>query len=160
PANVLIDNDGLVRITDFGIAVPATEAALHAHAGTPGYMAPEQLELGARLTERTDLYALGLLLYELLVGHDAFNAFRLSAEAQPSRPSTLVPTVNTRLERVVMQALARDPGERPATALDMAARLPKPANAKRGLAAPSGWLDGLKARRWLAVAGLAMLIAV
>src|SRR5262249_28582476 len=88
PADVLIDNDGLVRITDFGIAVPSTEAARHAHAGTPGYMAPEQLEFGARLSERTDVYALGLLLYELLVGHESFNAFRRSRETEPPRPSS------------------------------------------------------------------------
>ena len=73
PANVLIDDDGLVRITDFGIAIPRTDAGLHMLTGTPGYMAPEQRVMGTALSERTDVYALGLVLYELLVGRHAFD---------------------------------------------------------------------------------------
>ena len=57
PANVMVDGHGRARITDFGLAVAADEA--HGFAGTPGYMAPEQLTPGSRLSERTDLYALG-----------------------------------------------------------------------------------------------------
>ena len=122
PANVLIDNDGVVRITDFGIAIPRSDASLHLHTGTPRYMAPEQQVQGAALSERTDVYALGLLLYELLAG-------RLPPELpgptqQMPRLSTLVPNVNAQLERVVMQALSPDPQQRPASAVAMAAALP------------------------------------
>src|SRR6185503_7873 len=66
PANVLIDDDGLVRITDFGIAIQRMDGRRHMLTGTPGYMAPEQREMGTELSERTDVYALGLVLYELL----------------------------------------------------------------------------------------------
>ena len=98
PANVLIDDDGLVRITDFGIAIPRTAASLHMLTGTPGYMAPEQRVLGTVLSEQTDVYALGLVLYELLVGQYAFS--RSGEATQPPPPSTLVPNVNPLLERV------------------------------------------------------------
>src|SRR5213078_1820673 len=73
PANVLIDNEGRVRITDFGIAISSTDVGRHMLTGTPAYMAPEQLAKGAPLSERTDVYALGLVLYELLVGRPAFD---------------------------------------------------------------------------------------
>jgi serine/threonine-protein kinase len=73
PANVLIDNDGFVRITDFGIAVSRSAQDEDSGAGTPAYMAPEQRTPGAHLSERTDLYALGLVLYELLVGYRAIS---------------------------------------------------------------------------------------
>jgi tetratricopeptide (TPR) repeat protein len=111
PANVLIDDDGLVRITDFGIAIPRTDAGLHALTGTPAYMAPEQRAPGTPVSERTDVYALGLVLYELLVGSHAFT--RPGETNQPPRPSTLVPNVNPQLERVVMQPLSPARRNRP-----------------------------------------------
>lgn len=122
PANILIDNDGRIRITDFGVTIPTTEAGHRARTGTPGYMAPEQRTSGTRLSDRTDVYALGLVLYELLVGRHPFAGS--STESLPSRPSTLVPNVNTQLERVVMQALSPNPADRPASALEMGTSLP------------------------------------
>jgi tetratricopeptide (TPR) repeat protein len=121
PANILIDDQGLVRITDFGIAIPRDSAGQHRLTGTPGYMAPEQLERGTALTERTDVYALGLVLYELLVGRHPFPPGSMSA---PPRPSAIVPNVDPVLERLVMQAISADPLNRPQSALDMAAQLP------------------------------------
>ena len=118
PANVLIDDRGLVRITDFGIATTQRGTAYHAPIGTPGYMAPEQLAPGTRLTERTDIYALGLVLYELLVGLHPFS--RASVAGPPLRPSALVPDVNPQLEKVILHALAPDPRERPPSADAMA----------------------------------------
>ena len=103
PANVLIDEDGLVRITDFGIAVARDE------------------------TERTDVYALGLLLYELLVGRQALDG-RAKPDWQPPKPSTLVRDVDPYLERAILEAIAQDPQDRPASALEMAHLLVSPSH--------------------------------
>jgi eukaryotic-like serine/threonine-protein kinase len=123
PANVLIDDEGHVRITDFGIAVVATNEKHDTMVGTPGYMAPEQLVPGRELTERTDVYALGLVLYELLVGQHAFS--RPGVGDAPRRPSTEITDVNPQLERIILQSLAPEPRDRPASAAAVASRLPR-----------------------------------
>jgi tetratricopeptide (TPR) repeat protein len=128
PANVMIDDDGHVRITDFGIAVAGGDKSPQVLVGTPDYMAPEQLLPGAPLTERTDVYALGLLMYELVVGQHAFN--RSGTRMNPTRPSTFLPYVNPQLERVMLQALSPDPRDRPASAAAVLASLPMPASAR------------------------------
>jgi Tfp pilus assembly protein PilF len=148
PANVLIDDEGLVRITDFGIAVTRSEEGPHALIGTPGYMAPEQLVLGAPLTEQTDLYALGLVLYELLVGHHPFK--RSDGDGPPTPPSALIPGVDARLEQVILEALSPDPGDRPPSAMAMAARLPN--------AAILGGRRRLQS--WLAAAAVAAIVGL
>jgi tetratricopeptide (TPR) repeat protein len=85
-------------------------------------MAPEQLVLGAPLTERTDLFALGLVLYELVVGQHPFR--RSGKSGPPPPPSAVVAGVNPQLEQVILEALSPDPNERPASAAAMGARLP------------------------------------
>ncbi|MGE3959727.1 MAG: protein kinase [Vicinamibacterales bacterium] len=122
PANILIDNHGRAIITDFGIAIQREDGLQHQLIGTPGYMAPEQLTPGATLTECTDIYALGLILYELLVGQHPFNN-RLSRTAEPPTPSSRVTGVDPRLEHVVLQALKVDPRDRPQSAAAMVASL-------------------------------------
>jgi serine/threonine protein kinase len=149
PANVLIDDDGAVRVTDFGIAIARKDATRHTPIGTPGYMAPEQISPNTPLSEKTDLYALGLILYELVVGKRPFPDSTRPA-GPPARPSTVVPDVDPRLERAVMQALARDPRERPRSAASLAAALESPASA----AATSR-----SYRPWLAGAALALVVA-
>ena len=72
PANVLVDQNGSIRIADFGIAMVADETRRDLLAGTPDYMAPEQLVPRATLSARTDLYALGLILFELVAGRRPF----------------------------------------------------------------------------------------
>ena len=146
PANVLIDDNGRVRITDFGIAVVRTSEKHETLVGTPGYMAPEQLIPGFELTERTDLYALGLVLYELLVGQHPFKG--VAQTEAPRRPSTEITDVNPQLERVILQSLAADPGNRPPSASAIAARLP------RG----SGSTVGRTRKPWLVAAGIAAAI--
>jgi len=155
PANVLIDHDGLVRITDFGIAVSSTGDGFHTLAGTPGYMAPEQRAPGTALSERTDLYALGLVLYELLVGQHALKR----PEGQPPRPSMLVPDVDPQLERVVMRALSPDPRNRPPSAREMSTGLPEIGTRRgAGLAmAPHSRLGALTP--WLVGLALAAIVA-
>jgi tetratricopeptide (TPR) repeat protein len=158
PANVLIDDTGAVRITDFGIAITKANTTRHALTGTPAYMAPEQRAPGTPVSERTDVYSLGLVLYELLVGHESFK--RSSALEEPLRPSAVVSHVDPALERVVMQALARDPRDRWESVEEMAAALPRAATSPPG-AGPSVAEPGGTRRQpfWLAGVGLAAVIA-
>lgn len=104
PANVLIDDDGLIRITDFGMTATSVERAGPPRTGALGYSAPEQRGLGAPLSARTDVYALGLVLYELLAGHHAFANARQSA--LPPRTSTLVPGSTPRWRGAISGASA------------------------------------------------------
>ncbi len=118
PANVLIDRRGRIVITDFGIAVMRSSTPRHTLIGTPGYMAPEQLVPGAPLTEQTDLYALGVVLYELAVGrHPYADGTRRDDTV---RPSTVVAGISPGLERAILQALSQEPQLRPASASAMA----------------------------------------
>ena len=71
PANVMLDGRGKVRITDFGLADGRRRRSTDVRAGTPAYMAPEQFA-GREVTVRSDLYALGLVLYEMFTGRRAF----------------------------------------------------------------------------------------
>ncbi|MDZ4797780.1 MAG: serine/threonine-protein kinase [Bryobacteraceae bacterium] len=123
PSNLLVDGEGSVVIVDFGLA-----AAEEIRAGTPAYMAPEQLE-GREVTVRSDIYALGLVFYELFSGHRALNANSM-AELQeahhstPSGPSTFVRDIDPAVERVILQCLAPQPELRPQTVAAVAAALP------------------------------------
>jgi len=123
PANVLIDQHGRVRITDFGIAVTTGDVGPpHVMIGTPGYMAPEQLKAGAAVSECTDIYALGVLLYELVTGQPHHTS---ESETRSSRLSRLAPGINPQLERAILKAIERDPQNRWATAGEMAGALPQ-----------------------------------
>ncbi|HEX8282718.1 MAG TPA: protein kinase [Pyrinomonadaceae bacterium] len=131
PANVMIDERGDVRITDFGIAALAGDVrGREALAGTPAYMSPEQLG-GRELNSRSDIYSLGLVLYELFTGKRAFEASSLPellrlrrSDTQPSSPSSHIKDLDPAVERVIFHCLERDPEKRPATALQVAAALP------------------------------------
>ena len=121
PANILIDNDGFVRISDFGIAIPRAEAGRHSFTGTPAYMAPEQRTPGMAVSERTDVYALGLVLYDLLLGAQVRQQAK---DGTPlPRPSSLLTSVDPHLDRLIMAALARDPNDRPASVRELATML-------------------------------------
>ena len=130
PANVMLDGAGKIRITDFGLAgIAAAIKDSEIRAGTPAYMAPEQLA-GREVTARSDIYSLGLVLYEILTGKRAFDAktlpelMRLREESTITNPSTLVRDLDPLLERVILRCLERDPAQRPASALQVAAALP------------------------------------
>ncbi len=126
PANVMIDGTGKVRITDFGLAGASGEAI---RAGTPAYMAPEQLA-GSEVTARSDIYALGLVLYEIFTGQRALEGKNL-AELIHKReqsgilpPTAIVKTLDLKIERAILRCLKPEVDERPASALAVAAALP------------------------------------
>jgi len=130
PANVMIDGRGRARITDFGLAILAGDVTRKdVGAGTPAYMAPEQLQ-GTSVTVQSDIYALGLVLYEIFTGHPGFRAstlpelLRLKRESTPMTPSSVAPDLDPAVERVIQRCLAIDPRERPPSALAVAASLP------------------------------------
>jgi serine/threonine protein kinase len=130
PANVMLDGAGKIRITDFGLAsVAASIQGADARAGTPAYMAPEQLA-GREVTVKSDIYSLGLILYEILTGRRAFEAstfpelMKLRESGAIPSPSTLVRDLDPLIERVILRCLDKDPALRPASALQVAAALP------------------------------------
>jgi Protein kinase domain len=130
PANVMLDGTGKARITDFGLAgIAAQIQGAEVRAGTPAYMAPEQLA-GKEVTVRSDIYSLGLVMYEILTGKRAYEATTV-AELMKAResgtltnPSSFVKDLDPLMERVILRCLDRDPAKRPATALQVAAALP------------------------------------
>ncbi|MDH3626832.1 MAG: serine/threonine protein kinase [Acidobacteriota bacterium] len=130
PANIMLDGRGQVRITDFGLAGLAEEfSGNEVRVGTPAYMSPEQLS-GKEVTVQSDVYALGLVLYELFTGDKAFDASsvaeisRLQQESMPSTPTTLVPDIDPLVEQAILRCLEKDSSRRPASALNVAASLP------------------------------------
>ena len=131
PANVMIDGDGNARITDFGLAGLAGEFGDdEMAAGTPAYMAPEQLA-GKNATVKTDIYSLGLVLYELFTSKRAFEAatfgelIRLRrSNTTPTTPSSLVKDLDPLVEKVIDRCIQADPAQRPLSALQVAAALP------------------------------------
>ena len=130
PANIMLDGAGKIRITDFGLAgIAASIQGEEARSGTPAYMAPEQLA-GKQVTTRSDIYSLGLVLYEILTGKRAFEAstlqelMRLRDSGTFTHPSTLVRDLDLLIERVILRCLESDPDKRPASALQVAAALP------------------------------------
>src|SRR6266550_4984489 len=127
PSNIMVDGRGRIRIMDFGLAVPSGEATIGELAGTPAYMAPEQL-VGDRATERTDLYALGLVCYELFAGRTLFLARTLEERVYASQTAPVarasMPGIDPVIEQIIDSCLETDPAERPASALAVAALLP------------------------------------
>ncbi|HEV3332235.1 MAG TPA: serine/threonine-protein kinase [Bryobacteraceae bacterium] len=129
PANIMIDGRGQVIIMDFGLAGLSDQLQGDVRSGTPAYMSPEQLA-GTEVTFKSDLYALGLVLYELFTGKRAFEAssmvelMDLQQRGAPVNITTLVKELDPAVERIILRCLAPDPRQRPASALGIAAALP------------------------------------
>src|SRR5688572_29834474 len=144
PANVMIDGRGRAKITDFGLAgATAGISGREAQAGTPQYMAPEQFE-GRELSVQTDIYSLGLVLYEVFTGKRAFdpstgsgspgaesrgdsldlNELKSLHSSTPTNPSVHVAGLNPVVERAILRCVDPDPAKRPRSAASLAAALP------------------------------------
>jgi serine/threonine protein kinase len=130
PANIMVDGRGQPRLMDFGLAANAAQITqaevLH---GTPLYMAPEQLA-GQEVTMRSDLYAVGLILYELFTGKRPYEADSIETlqaarnRGAPPPPSTFCSEIDPSVENIITACLAPDPARRPASANAIAAALP------------------------------------
>jgi serine/threonine-protein kinase len=130
PANVIIDSRGKARITDFGIAgLEAEVAGGEMTVGTPAYMSPEQIN-GKAVSQKSDIYSLGHLLYEIFTGRQTFQAdsvpdlLHKQQTTAPANPSEVLKEINPIVEKTILQCLAKDPSERPKNALQVAMMLP------------------------------------
>lgn len=175
PGNILIDREGYVKVTDFGIAKAAfagddltTTGNL---LGTSRYLAPEQVT-GGPVDARADLYATGIVLYEALTGRTPFQAnthiatatMRLSEDPVP--PRALRSGISRELDAVVMRALARSPDERYGSAEEMAEALERavPSDGSPGPSPPHGRVAdpepaSSSVRSWFVVPLLVLLVA-
>ncbi len=130
PANVMVDGKGRAKITDFGLAQIAGELKNQAvFAGTPAYMAPEQITSG-EVSVKTDLYALGLVLYEMFTGARAFaeedwrQLMARGGHGEAERPSTHALGLDPVVEVVILRCLEEQAAKRPSSALEVSAALP------------------------------------
>jgi eukaryotic-like serine/threonine-protein kinase len=185
PQNVIVDPEGKAVVTDFGIARAGVSEITQTGSvmGTPHYLSPEQAQ-GFEVTAVSDLYSIGVMLYEVLTGRVPFEGESAVAVAMkqvsqmPQRPSSLQPRVSPALDAVVMRALEKDPGQRFQSAdafiaaLDQAMR--EPGSAGRGtqsfaalppVVAPEGDGDGKdpeaarkRRRNWWIIAALVAIV--
>jgi len=126
PANVLMDRDGMVHLVDFGIAtLAASDDKPKRLVGTPAYMAPE-LFAGYPPTVQSDLYSLGVVLYETVTGLHPFktSSKRRDLAAAPEPPSVVCPSVSPALDRAILDCLKPNPRDRPQSAYAIMAQLP------------------------------------
>ncbi len=130
PANIMIDGRGNAIITDFGLAGLADDLARkNEFAGTPAYMAPEQLTEG-KATHKSDLYALGLIMYEMFTGRRRFDGRsvnemkRLHESTDPASVSRDTRSIDSIVQQVIARCLERDPKERPRSIHSVIAALP------------------------------------
>ena len=152
PQNILVGRDGVARVLDFGIAKAAARSQITEKGklkGKLGYFAPEQLSAAPVVDRRTDVFAMGIVLWECLTGGSLFAADSLPAsamlvlEADVTRPSAFNPRVTPELDGIVLRALARAPGDRYADAHSMAVALQK-------IVPPASPLDvGQWVERWM-----------
>lgn len=130
PQNIMMDKRGQIMIMDFGLAAISDQiSGLEARHGTPAYMSPEQLK-GGDVTAKSDIYALGLVLYELFTGKRPFEAENIQQlierqeSTQLTSMSSLAAEIDPAVEKVIRRCLAPEPNQRPATPLAVSAALP------------------------------------
>ncbi len=140
PENIMVTADGRIKIMDFGIAFDSasrrvTWSGLSTTMGTPDYMAPEQIS-GRRGDPRSDIYAIGTILYEMLTGHLPYCAesvvqlMKLKVSSDPIPPRHWRPELDLALEEIVLRAIERRPADRYQRAEEMLADLESPEKVK------------------------------
>jgi serine/threonine protein kinase len=173
PANVILCDDGSIRLIDFGMAHEIVRSRLALSAPAPpmasaDYVAPEQLRR-QRGRASVDVYALGAMLYEMLTGYPPFEGddpFVLASARQigdPKAPRALNAAVSVQAEEIVLRALRRDPGERYASVAALKADLDRPAQVwVSGLAerliAVTSWRRAQRLMRYIAFVAVAPLV--
>lgn len=159
PENVLLTEEGVVKIVDFGIALDEsarrlTWVGLSSTIGTPDYMAPEQIG-GRRGDVRSDVYAVGLMLYEMLTANLPFDVanphavMRAKTIDDPRPPSYYVPNFDPSLETIILQAIQRRPRDRYESAAQLLADLKNPSAVTPRTFESSGGGHSLLSRRVL-----------
>jgi serine/threonine protein kinase len=173
PHNIMICNDGTIRIMDFGISLalgrrfsfPGYAPAM----GTPEYIAPEQVK-GRRGDGRTDIYSLGAILYEMVTGtipfarkdEDVFAAMNARLTGDPVAPRALNSELSEQVEEIILHAMERDPGNRYPTALAMKEDLDHPGGVRLTgrclrLQVPAPWKRHVRNALLIGL-GLAMIV--
>jgi len=169
PQNIMLCNDGTIRIMDFGIAKTKegrrlTFTGFTPAVGTPDYMAPEQVK-GKRGDERTDIYSLGAILYEMVVGTTPFECenenplviMNARVTGDPVAPRKRNPNVSPQTEEIILHAMERNPRDRYQSAAAMKADLDNPAAVQLTgrcdrLQTPAPWKRSWKKALWIALA--------
>ncbi|MEZ5346464.1 MAG: serine/threonine-protein kinase [Pyrinomonadaceae bacterium] len=130
PANIIVDSAGKARITDFGIAgFEADVQGAESRVGTPAYMSPEQIT-GKEVTQKSDIYSLGLLIYEIFTGKQAVKGDSLQElidihqSQTPTNPSEFVENIDPLVEKIISRCLEKNPQDRPDSAAQVALALP------------------------------------
>ena len=168
PDNIFLTNDGRVKLADFGIArmdgsVGTIGTVAGSVLGTPGYMSPEQAT-GSTVDSRSDIFSVGTVAYEMLTGSNPFGAgygtdattliYRIVHEPAPELPPSVAAGLPVDLRPAVMCALAKDPADRPQSALDFKAmlhgqmRVPVPSAARAGNAEARGAAPAASTANW------------
>jgi serine/threonine protein phosphatase PrpC len=169
PQNIMLCNDGSLRIIDFGIAKSMemrrlTFAGFTPAMGTPDYMAPEQVK-GKRGDERTDIYSLGAVLYEMTTGSvpfegpNPFVVMNSRITGDPIAPRKVNPQISEQLEEIILHAMEREPHKRYQSAAAMKAELDDPESVKvtgraRHLEAPKVWKTRWQGARLIVLSAL------
>ena len=157
PANILLDQDQRPLVTDFGLALvsgdEATQTGGGAIVGTPAYMSPEQASGHIEeLSHRSDIFSLGVILYELITGRSPFgvknplDTLVRVLEVDPEPPTNLEPWLSRELENICLKCLEKDPQNRYGTAGELADDLERYLRRENVKARPAGFIPRL--RRW------------